>query len=239
LAGGVPRAVKLLAAFSLSLFLIWDYAFPLTRFLYPAVAMMTVVSAYAIFRMFSVSPRWGRALLVLAVVSCLAINLSLGFFSVNNWSKASGMAYYDESDHDYLMRRVEDKGVVVLTSYPVYSYINDNLPGDAKVLIIGDGQHLYIQRRHVYTYLSAADPFAAFREHAVDPEAVRISLLRDGITHIVYNPTEMRRRQETGHERYPADQNERIHEFLNSPYAKPVYSGGSDGYQAYLFEITG
>jgi len=234
----VARPVKLLCVFSLTLFVMWAFAFPLTRYLYPALAAMSVASAYFLFVIYRRSQNWARLPVIVMTVFCLSVNFSLGFYVVDDWSKTSGLEWVYESDSDYLMRRMENKGTVVLTSYPVYDYINNNLPGDAKVLIIGDAQHLYIKRRHVYTYLSATNPYGVFSRYPDDQQAVCRDLLEKGITHIVYNPGEMLRLQNTGYISYPREDNHYITDFLESTFVRPLGSGGIEGFKAYLFEIA-
>jgi len=234
----IPRTVKLLCLLSAMLFLMWNFAFPVTRFIFPAVAVMSLASAFAVSRLLKESSRTYAFVMGGVLIMGLAVNIWLGFSAVDYWSKSPGLEHMYESDKDYLMRRMADKGDVVLTSYPVYEYINENIPADARVLIIGDAQHLYIKRRHAYTYLSATEPFDAFLKDDGDPDMIADTLLAEGYTYIAYNPSEMARLQKSGHISFPKSMDKRIDGFLKSRRVSLIGSGGVGNIRAYLFKIV-
>ena len=74
------------------------------------------------------------------------------------WAGDFGFAHLRENDEEYMARQLASAKGFMLSSYPVDMYINENAAPDARVLIIGDAQHLYLKRRHEYSYLSASDP---------------------------------------------------------------------------------
>ncbi|MBI5696096.1 MAG: glycosyltransferase family 39 protein [Nitrospirae bacterium] len=233
----ISPAVKRLCLVSLALFILWDAAFPLTRYLYPAVAMLLIIAAYATSRLGGILGRYEMTALTTGAVFILAVQLSLGFFLVNDWTASSGLAGVSETDDAYLLRRSVPKGNVVLTSFPAYKYINENSDRDARVLVIGDAQHLYIDRRHMYTYLSARAPYDIFREKAGDQEAVYAWLKSEGVTHIVYNPAEMARLQKLGYIAYPAKDNRYIRDFLSGGRVTRLLAYGSAKAPVFVFGV--
>lgn len=234
---GVDPVVKKLCLFAAMLFVIWSLAFPLTRFLYPAIAVMIVAASYALARVFRSAPGATRAFVVLAVSVCLTFDLCLGFFQVDKWTGAYGLDRIEESDYDYIVRRAEEGGTVMLQGVPVYEWINENAPKDARVLIIGDAQHLYIDRRHLYAYLSAKSPYDFFGVMRGDNAAIAGRLKSEGVTHIVYNPGELKRLRKAGYAVFAEADDAHVEDFLKSGYVRPASASRLHGRPVFGFEI--
>ncbi|MGA2192936.1 MAG: glycosyltransferase family 39 protein [Nitrospirota bacterium] len=234
----IPLVIKKLAFLSVAMFILWDFTYPIARFLYPAFAIGLVVSAYALSRLVQGSPRYFKAAVIVFVGFFLAFNASRAFLSIDDASSTFGFQNTKENDEDYL-RRMEIEHNIALSSYSVDSYINNNLPGDAKVLIIGDVQHLYLNRRHVYTYVSATTPYECFLKGAGDYKAVFDGLKKDGITHILYNPLELRRLEKLGAINLREEDNPIIENALRSPYVRIIATSvkGVDPIPVFLFKI--
>lgn len=79
-----------------------------------------------------------------------------------------------ESEEDYLSR--------VVSSYPAWNYINHNTPVDAYILTFSGGDHLYSQRRRLWSDSTLARP--ATWQAQTDSQALQW-LREAGITHIL------------------------------------------------------
>ena len=220
------------------LFIIWDITFLQVRFLYPAIIMLLIVSAYGFSRIFQGSSPIFKGLITAGAAGYLFLNLSMGFYQLNLRTQTYGMDFCDETDEKYLMRQMIDGSSVLLFSLPIYNYINNKTDEHALVLIIGDAQHLYLKRRHLYTYLSASTPFDVFKYNAGRHEEIAKALRADGITHIVYNPIELVRLQRCGAISFPEKNNAAIDNFLQSRYVRQIKVYKRSTLNVYLYELS-
>ncbi len=234
---GVSAAIKRLCLFAAALYVLWDMAFPQARFLYPALAIAAIISSYSLTRIAGGAPRPFRAAMFSVAALCLAFNLCLGVFEVNRWGAAHGLESLHETGGQFLARLTGIGNGKVLSSVPIYDIINDGLDRDARVLIIGDAEHLYINRRHLYTYWSATTPYEVFRDKAGRPAEVSAALKAEGITDIVYSPAEMVRLQRHGAIGYPERDDPLIDDFLKSGYVRLVARSDATGTPVFLFEV--
>ncbi len=234
---GMATTIKKLCLFAAVLFVLWSIAFPLTRFLYPAIAVTTIAASYALTKVFKSAHGTVKVFVAAALAACLMFGLCLGFFQVDKWTGAYGLDHADESDYDYIVRRADEGGSVMLQAVPVYEWINENAKKDAKVMIIGDAQHLYIRRRHLYTYLSAETPYAFFASAAGDNASIAGRLKSQGVTHIVYNPDELRRLQRSGYIVFAEKDDALVEDFLRSGYVRLVSASRLHGRPVFGFEL--
>jgi len=232
----VPPTVKKLCLVAAAMFVLWDVASNFTRFLYPALALLAIISGYALTKAAKGAPVYFKAVLFCVAAFLLVFNICLGFFLVNNWAAASGFGHMSETDDEYLQRRMNMGRGVVLFSLPVFNLLNE-AQGVGKVLVIGDAQHLYIHRRHIYTYYSATTPYQIFKDDAARPGDIYNGLAGQGVTHIVYCPEEMRRLQRAGVINYKEEDDRYIEDFLKGPYVRLVAKSGTAGANVYLFEL--
>jgi len=235
---GIDHVIRKLCIYVVMLYFLWCMAFPLTRFLYPAISALFIVLSYALVRLAGKVSNGGKGVIAAGVVFSMVFGICLGFFLVDKWTDAYGFEHATDSDAQYLDRRMHEGGSVMLHSAPVYGYINENTDKGARVLIIGDAQHLYIKRRHMYSYLSANEPIGIFSKMAGDNRAVYDYIVSQGITHIIYNPGEMNRLQESGHISYEKKDDGYIVDFLKSGFVRMVTSSNAPGRPVYLFEIV-
>lgn len=234
----IPSRIQKIAFAALLLFITWAATFLMARFLFPAIVLLLIVSAGALSALTRTFPCWAKSFIRTAFILYTFTGLAMGFYAVNSWTGSFGTAFIDEPDDKYLLRQMIDNEQAILYSLPVYTYINETLEPDAKVLIIGDAQHLYLRRRHVYTYLSATTPYDVFRTEKGHPLKIAKTLAARGITHIVYNPTELERLQTCGAIGYKKADNGAIEDFLNSDRVKKLKEYRYRSITVALFEIN-
>lgn len=235
--GRIPPPARRLLLIGGVAYLLWAATSPEARYLYPAVVLLTIAAAVAADRLVRETPR-GFGLAVGAVTGLLLLgNLGSGFRQVDRWTSAAGLSHLRESDEEYLARRMREKGGFILAAYGVEELASRELPADAVVLIVGDAQHLYLRRRHRYTYLSAATPYRAFEDrHATDGE-VAARLKAEGVTHVLFNPRELARLQESRTVGFAPEHNRRVEAFLGGPAVRLLASTNVNEWPVFLFEL--
>ena len=222
---GIPLVVKKILIIAGLLFLLWNMTFIIARFLYPAIVLFLIPAAYAVTMIIRKSLLSVKIVTVCAVAAYVFAYIVIGMYQVNIRTRTQGFDFLNDSDDMHLRRHMIGDESALLDSYPVYAYINENLAPNALVLIIGDAQHLYIQRRHRYAYLSASTPFDIFTTEAgANDEKISEKFKAEGITHILYNPVEMVRLQRAGAMPYREENNKFIESFLVGGFVKKIYT---------------
>lgn len=167
----------------------------------------------------------------------LFMMIVIGFHTVNMRTMQYGMNGIHDTDELYLGRHRIDNPGALFDGLPAYQYINHHTLPTAKILIIGDVQHLYIKRRHSYTYLSATTPYQVFKDGAGNHEKIFQSLKAEGCTHIYYNSVELERLQDVGVVGYPKEDNRYIKDFLESKFVNHVYSYRRSQIEGVVYEL--
>ena len=148
-----------------------------------------------------------------------------------------GADFLHDSDDRYLrMHMIGDKEAL-LDSYQVNCYINETLKPDARILVIGDVQHLYIKRHHLYTYLSATTPYDPLKNRSGDCRDASRALKEKGITHILFSPFELKRLQEIGAIAWKKEDNSCMENFFKSPCVRRIYDSKRQEVEVMLFEL--
>jgi len=177
--------IKTLVCCAAFMFVLWIATYGAFRYYYPGIALLLIIASYVIVRTVDELPLPFRPFFVGAAAACLILNTGMGFYQVNMRTRTYGTNFLHDSDDKYLCRHMLDNPEALLTSYQVNAYINQHLPPETCVLIIGDVQHLYIHQKHRYTYLSATTPYGPFKKFAGANDAISLELKRRGITHIL------------------------------------------------------
>lgn len=221
--------IKALVCCAGFMFILWIATYGAIRYYYPGIAFLLIITSYVIVRTVTELPMPFRPFVVGATAACLILNMGMGFYQANMRTRTYGINFLHESDDTYLCRHMLDNPEALLTSYQVNSYINQHLSPETCVLIIGDVQHLYIHRKHRYTYLSATTPYGPFKKFAGANDAISLELKRRGITHILYNPHELLRLQRLHAIAWNEGDTVLIEAFLKSAYVRQLYSHKRSG----------
>ncbi|MCX8045190.1 MAG: hypothetical protein N3B18_13810 [Desulfobacterota bacterium] len=231
------QVVRYVCAATLLQFFAWHCTFHVARFLYPCIVLALPAAAYALQRF---SQRMGNVLsriFIILIALLSGMGTLAGMYQVNLATKTFGLDFLFETDAAFLRRHMIDTPAAVLESLPVYTYINNTLDPGALVLIIGDAQHLYLQRRHRYAYLAATTPYDVISEYAPDYHRIAEALKHAGITHLVFAPHELQRLQRSGAVGFPESDTLHIYAFLNSSHVVPIYEYRRGILRVYLYEL--
>lgn len=173
----LPHAVKSGLCFSLLLFLFWASTAQQIRYLLPIVPVLSLAAAYALdgYR----SRRVPFVLLLLLTGAGILYNarhVVEDFRSVRPLPVVTGQ----ESRDDFLQRRIP--------SYPVYRYINEQLPDTASVFLVYMKNLGYLCRRSCYSdSIFESYTLGKILRDAGDEREVRDRILQMGFTHIAYD----------------------------------------------------
>ena len=238
LTGTIPPAVKRLLLLAGGFYFLWAATLPEMRYLFPAVTFLSIPLALSAKRLVSGTPAWIGAAVGAVVAFFFLFNLAFGFRQVDKWTSAEGFDHFRESDGEHLARRARERGGAILAAFPVQDLANRTLPEDANVLLVGDAQHLYIRRKHQYSYISATTPLRAFERGASGNGEIAALLRHQGVTHIIFNPRELLRLQQNGIIAFPAEHNRTIEAFVRSPAVRLLGSTNINQWPVYLFELV-
>lgn len=183
---GAPRAragVRLSAILA-GYLLIWGASFWLARLLIPAMAIGAALVALALHRLLP-ERRTARCLFLAALAVWTAAALMLDAPTRDALAPALGLQATD----DYLAG--------MIASHPAVRFINDRLPPEARVLVIGESRVAHLRRDHVHGSALDPAPLAALVGEARDADGIEAALTRAGITHLLVNNRELARVERT------------------------------------------
>ncbi|MBW3622084.1 MAG: phospholipid carrier-dependent glycosyltransferase [Armatimonadetes bacterium] len=168
----LPRWAKAYLGLALGFLVIWVALTQQIRYLLPLYPALCLLCAVAADRA-SIRP-WGRSAVGLFTGGSLLLTVFMGFNYVQPMIPvALGMA----SPEQYLSSRSE--------LYPAYRYVNENLPEDAKILLIEETRGFYLDREYLWGNPGhhTLIPWESFRT----PEEMAAWLRRNGFTHLLLN----------------------------------------------------
>lgn len=187
-----PPALRWLIPLTGLLILFWSFSTTMIRYLMPAYPWMALLLAH-----WFVNAAWPAFLMsclrALALVVCFGnvVDLMMLTYQLEGWKTVMGL----ESRHDYLSR-----------SHPTYPppayagmrYINENLPPDARVVLLGEPRATYMRRDYVVNSQFDLTPFVIWARQSKDAADFRARLARERVTHMLLSVSEARRLKSYG-----------------------------------------
>ena len=176
-----PRSLSAVAmvVFALLFTLAWNWTYPLTRILFPVLALASIPTALGAMSLAHQS-RIGKGLVILVVTFWLATGLAANLrFHARAIPVALGLTSDAEFLGNYFSAPEQS-----YTEYPVWAYLNEHLPPDATVLI-WDRRGLYLERNYVWAW---SMPRGLVSPQSLDsPQFMRDELKRLGVTHVAFH----------------------------------------------------
>jgi hypothetical protein len=182
------RRERLLAVFSVTGVILWGRFPQLGRYLLPVLAPALAGAALA---WDQIRSSWSRpiARLLTALLAILILWGALGGISplgLNRLGSTLG-----RNDPEELMTRYA-------SYWPAVRFLNDELPEDAKLLLVAESRTMYVERE-----LVVEDPFhlpllVELAEKASGPAAMARELEAMGVTHVLFNRHEADRMATSG-----------------------------------------
>ncbi|HNT97322.1 MAG TPA: phospholipid carrier-dependent glycosyltransferase [Elusimicrobiales bacterium] len=178
--------------FFLVLWLSWSVSSTMVRFLIPAYPAAGLLLGWAF------QSRGHETLKLLSRTAVLGVCLTglfwsaQTFYAQGRWVPLAGKTTADE----YLSRTQPG---YPYSHYAAIRYVNENLPEDSRVLVIGDGRTLYFKRRFLAGTAFDKTPVVEFARASADGRALYERLKKEGVTHLLVNTVEgMRLAREYG-----------------------------------------
>ncbi len=197
-------------------FIFWSLSSQQMRLLIPMLPMLAIACTVTLVEILDrlLAQRWRRGGVALAFVATAA-------FLVAGHAKVLAAGY--RTLGVYLRAPGDLKATAV---HPVYTFVNQQLAPDAKLLLLNTNQRFFCQREVLADSFFEASQITAWLAPAPDADAVSELLTGRGVTHIL---AEHRFRGTN----YP----ETLLELLRDPrFAKPIY-GSEDG-RFSIFELV-
>jgi len=169
--------LRMILTYALLTFFFWASSAQQIRYLIPLFPILALVTGAILTRYRSRKEIFG--LLLCIVAGSLAFNgyhIARGFITINPLRVAVGL----ESRDHFLSR--------TLPTYPMYRFVNWNLPPDARIFLIYMKNYTFLCDRDCYAdaMFEAHTLQKIFREEA-SPERVRNRLKAAGFTHLLYD----------------------------------------------------
>jgi len=174
------RAVVRLSAILAGYLLIWGASFWLARLLIPAMAIGAALIAIALHRL-SPARLAGPGTFLVAIAVWSAAVLAFDAPTRRSLLPALGL----QASDDYLAR--------MISSHRAVQFINDRLPPEARVLVIGESRVARLRRDHLHASALDPAPLAVLVGEARDAAGVESGLARARITHLLVNNRELER----------------------------------------------
>jgi hypothetical protein len=142
----------------------------------PIYPMLAILTAYTIANW---ETRWKKLVVTITLVVAFCLNLYWVLLYTANVDPI-GFVIGQESRRDFLCRH--------LPSYPVFEYVNHNLPQGSRIMFLYGGKHgndgYYLNRDYYYDSGYLAYTAKQILTNSTSPEEVRTAFVRMGITHL-------------------------------------------------------
>lgn len=167
----------------LAAWITWSLTSTMVRFLMPAYpAAGLIIGAY----LFSPGHKGLKLAIKTAVLAaCFAGLYWAGriFYAQGRWQPLCGLVSKD----DYLGHT---QPTYPYSSYSAVKFINDKLPADAKVLMVGDERSFYLKKRFIVSSVYDKNALVEYASASKDGADLYARLRADGVTHLLINTAE-------------------------------------------------
>jgi hypothetical protein len=155
-------------------FVAWAATSQQSRFLVPIIPLLAIAGGVAIDGLLSRVAFRPVRLVGIAAVLCMLLVL---------WSSRAVLADGGRAGRAMLLRGVSVPGDA---KAPVYQFISDNLPSDARLMLLNTNQGFFVDREYIAdSFFEASQMNALILEGSGDPSAVSRRLRERGITHVL------------------------------------------------------
>lgn len=208
--------VKFILYYSAIFLVVWAVSAPVSvpdkRYLVPLLPSLSILAAYVIAQLWSPSRLLRKALftlLILTLVFQMLYQAPEGLTKIHQRMLVfAGL----KSQEEYIMENEE--------TYPVFKYVNESLPLDAKVFVVNDLRTFYCERDYVGTIMEGNQPLDY--SSLTDGRELLPKLKEAGVTHVVINQYLWDRRFGKG--KWPKLMSDLRDEYLEVIYDKYPFS---------------
>jgi hypothetical protein len=165
-------------------FLSWSTSTHITRYLMPLFPLLSLLCAYALIALseniaaFSKSLR--RTMVAAVATVCGIIWFSFSFFYPLRAPSKFGAAVWGEQTRDAFLEKI-------VPGYSAFTYINDNLPQDAKLAFFWDNRGFFCEREQIGDSVFEAPSMLQLVHEAGSARAFHKKIRSMGINYILFN----------------------------------------------------
>jgi len=165
-------------------YLAWGIGTFKFRYFLPALAIFSIVNAYGIFYLREQLPKIFGKLVYLLFIIVLATNIYWAFVIMHSNYSPFNLVIGKQSKDEYLSYT---KPGYPNPSYKVYKYINEKLPLNSKIMILGESKIHYIKRDFIANNVHNFTPVILWTHSLKDSEKLYKKIKKENITHILIN----------------------------------------------------
>jgi 4-amino-4-deoxy-L-arabinose transferase-like glycosyltransferase len=176
-------ALQGLWLYFLTVWVCWSFTSTMVRMLMPAYPAAGLIMAACVF---SPAHRGLKSALKAAILAaCLTGIFWSGviFYTQGRWRPLTGSVSKD----DYLSHTHPS---FPYSSYAALKFINEKLPSDAKVLMIGDERSFYLKKKFIVSSVYDKTAIVEYASASKDGDEMFARLRADGVTHLLLNVVE-------------------------------------------------
>jgi hypothetical protein len=236
--------VLLLCRFEAPLFLIWSgflglwliatLSSTIFRFWVPHAPEACLLLAVAVEALYSGRLRGACRAGALFVCACGAVH-AMAAFQIGG---AAAAILGTQPEGDYLRSA---RAAYAVPPYSAIEFVNRSLPSTARILFLGEARGYYCRPDYVATTILDDYPLPYWLRRSRDASELRDFFVEGGVTHVLYNPSELVRWQSGASPFLPADpRSARIFEEFTRRYLRSVFldSDAARGNGTTVFEFV-
>jgi hypothetical protein len=179
-----PLPLKCLGMYSLFYFLIWFFStHHMPRFLIPMLPLLSILAGFCIFYFLNLRKLLGYTMIAFLTTG-LIFNGARLFYQFSLIHPLPFIIGKD-SEEEYLSK--------IFYLYPAIDFINIYLPQDSKTLFIAEARTFYCKKDFMVNTPLDKNIIVEIAGRSKRPKDILDALKKMGITHILYNDTEVKR----------------------------------------------
>jgi len=222
--------INYLILFFLSSYLLWGMSTYKYRYLLPAFSVLSIITAYGLVTLCKRIPKYLGRLIPIVFAIFMGTNLysvlMIMHFSYNPFALLTGL---ETRDHYLSLTRPG----YPYPSYDAFKYINENLPEDVKIMIIGEAKVHYLKRDFIYNLVHNFTPVVEWTKVSKNGDELFVKIKEEKITHILINTFEATRTISYGYLNWNEEEIKIFDQFWQK-YVQEIYSAD---YGVHLLKI--
>jgi len=202
-------------------YILWRIGTFKYRYLLPAFSILSIVTAYGLVTLCEKIPKYFGKLIPIVFAIFMGTNLysvlMIMHFSYKPFNVLTGL---ETRDHYLSLTRPG----YPYPSYKVFKYINENLPLDAKIMIIGEAKIHYIKRDFISNNVHNLTPVVEWTKMSKNGDELYKKIREEKITHILINTFEATRTISYGYLNWNEEEIKIFDQFWQK-YVEEIYAG--------------
>ena len=212
--------INYLILFFVFSYILWGIGTFKYRYLLPAFSVLSIVTAYGLVTLCERIPKYLGKLIPIVFAIFMGTNLysvlMIMHFSYNPFNVLTGL----ETREHYLSLT---RPGYPYPSYRAFKYINENLPEDAKIMIVGDSKIHYIKRDFISNNVHNFTPVVEWTKVSKNGDELYRKIKEEKITHILINTFEATRTVSYGYLNWNEEEIKIFDQFWHK-YTQEIYS---------------